>query len=59
LFLDFESEPSLKPVIYEIQSNFFEQRLVDFLQHHSSVVFVLLFFIIGVTCSLIIYSFFY
>ncbi len=57
LYIDLESEPSLKPINYSVQSSVIKEHWNSFIQHHLFMIPIFTFIIIGITCPLIILSF--
>jgi hypothetical protein len=55
--LDLESEPSLKPIDYSVETSVIKLHLEKFIHHHFIIVLSFIFVIIGITCPLIILSF--
>ncbi|CAF1053012.1 unnamed protein product [Adineta steineri] len=57
LYIDLESEPSLKPIIYSVELNMIKGHFYDFLRRHSILLVSFTIILIGITCSLVILSF--
>jgi hypothetical protein len=57
LYIDLESEPSLKPIVYIAQSSVIKEHWNSFIQHHFIMIPILTFIIIGITCPLIVLNF--
>ncbi len=56
LYIDLESEPSLKPINYSVQSSILKEHFSSFIQHHFTMIPIFTLIIIGITCPLIILS---
>ncbi|CAF2406450.1 unnamed protein product [Rotaria sp. Silwood2] len=54
LYIDLESEPSLQPINYSLESNIIKQRFYNFIHRRYLVILSFILIIIGITCPLMI-----